>query len=241
MAKDLSRRMKRIVLKLSGEALKGQSESIFDEMILTQVGEKIKELVEKNIEVAIVVGGGNLWRGRNNSDMSQVTSDNIGMISTVVNALAVSDFIKIAGCKSEVLSSVPMPKFCEYFTAQRADELLKSKTVVVFAGGTGNPYFSTDTTSALRAAEIKADVILLGKMGVDAVYDSDPAKNPNAVRITSLTYKEIIEKDLKVMDATAASLCMNTSVPIVVFGIEDLSNIDKILNGENIGTIIKEG
>lgn len=240
MVEKMSHQIKRIVLKLSGEALKGQNESIFDEMILTEVGQKIKELIENDIEVAIVVGGGNLWRGRNNSEMTQVTSDNIGMISTVINAIAVSDFIKLAGCKSKVLSSVPMPKFCDYFTAEAADNLLKEKTVVVFAGGTGNPYFSTDTTSALRAAEIKADVILLGKQGVDGVYDSDPAENPNAIKLSKLTYKDIIEKDLKVMDATAASLCMNTSIPIIVFGIDDLNNINKILDGQNIGTIIKE-
>lgn len=233
--------MKRILLKLSGEALKGQSKQIFDEDVLAKVGSKIKDLVDQGIEVAIVVGGGNLWRGRNDSQMTQVTSDNIGMISTLVNALAVSDFINNNGCRAEVLSSVPMPKFCEYFTAQKADRLLKEKTVVVLAGGTGNPYFSTDTTSALRAAEIKADAILLGKKGVDGVYDRDPAIDSDAKKFSSLTYKDIIEKDLKVMDATAASLCMGTRTPIIVFGIDDLENIDAILNGKNVGTIIKEG
>lgn len=237
---DSTPKYKRIILKISGEALKGESKSIYDEAIIKEVSYRIKKLTESGVQVGLVVGGGNIWRGRNDSSMTQVTSDSIGMLSTVLNALAVKDFLNDVGCKAEVLSSVEMNKFCDYYTVRKAEEILEQGAVVIFAGGIGNPFFSTDTTAAMRAAELNADVILLSKQGVDGVYDKDPLKNKDAIKYSELTYCDIIEKGLKVMDSTAASLCISTCIPILVFGMDDMDNIIRVVNGEKIGTVIKE-
>lgn len=232
---------KRIILKISGEALRGSSNSIYDEAIIKEVAQRILKLTQMGVQIGLVVGGGNIWRGRNNSAMTQVTSDSIGMLSTVLNALALKDFLIDSGCRAEVLSSVEMHKFCDYYTTRKAEELLQSGTVVIFACGIGNPFLSTDTTAAMRGAELNADVILLSKQGVDGVYDKDPLQYSDAKKYTELTYKDIIEKNLKVMDSTAASLCISTSIPILVFGMDDMDNIIRIVEGEKIGTMIKEG
>lgn len=230
---------KRLVLKLSGEALAGDEGIGINQNILSAIGEKIKALKEMGIQVAIVVGGGNFWRGRSSKGMDRTTADHMGMLATVINSLALQDSLERCGIETRVQTAIEMRQVAEPYIRRRAIRHLEKGRVVIFAAGIGNPYFSTDTTAALRAAEIEADVILLAKK-VDGVYDSDPVLNKNAVKYDKLTYVDVINKSLGVMDSTAASLCMDNKIPIIVFELKDPDNIIKIVKGQTIGTIVKE-
>ncbi|MTI67467.1 MAG: UMP kinase [Firmicutes bacterium] len=231
---------KRVVLKLSGEALKGKQGFGIDEDTIYETAKEIKKLHELGVQVAIVVGGGNFWRGRTSKGMDRTTADYMGMLATVINALAMQDALENLGILTRVQTAIEMRQIAEPYIRRKAVRHLEKERVVIFAAGTGNPYFSTDTTAALRAAEIEADVILLAKKGVDGVYDSDPQENPNAQKLEKLNYKEILNLGLGVMDSTAASLCMDNKIPIIVFGIEKTENIVKVVLGEKMGTQLKE-
>lgn len=229
---------KRVVLKISGEALAGEAKFGLNEDMLSMVAKQVKDLVALGVQVAIVVGGGNFWRGRTSKSMDRATADYMGMLATVINSLALQDAFEAVGVPTRVQTAIEMKEVAEPYIRRRAMAHLAKNIVVIFAAGTGNPFFSTDTTAALRAAEIEADVILLAKK-VDAVYSDDPETNPNAVRFTNLTHKEVLEKGLKVMDSTAASLCMDNNIPIHVFGLAETDNVLKAVYGEPIGTIIR--
>lgn len=231
---------KRVVLKISGEALAGKKEFGIDQNVINSIADQIKKIREYGIDVAIVVGGGNIWRGRNYPDMDRATADYMGMLATVINALALQDALEKRNIETRVQTAIEMKEIAEPYIRRRAIRHLEKGRVVIFAAGTGNPYFSTDTAAALRAAEIEADVILLAKR-VDGVYDSDPMKNPNAQRFDSLEYIDILNKGLGVMDSTATSLCMDNKIPIIVFGINEEGNIIRAALGENIGTFVKGG
>ncbi|WP_066507404.1 UMP kinase [Abyssisolibacter fermentans] len=226
----------RVVLKISGEALKGEKGFGLDEVTILDIAQQIKGLQELNVEVAIVVGGGNFWRGRSSKDMDRTTADYMGMLATVINALALQDALERMDVLTRVQTAIEMRQIAEPYIRRRAVRHLEKGRVVIFAAGTGNPYFSTDTTAALRAAEIEADVILLAKKGIDGVYDSDPMENPNAQKFDKLNYKDVLNLELGVMDSTAASLCKDNKIPIIVFGIEESNNIVKVVMGEKIGT-----
>lgn len=233
-------KFKRIILKLSGEALAGEKGFGLDESIVLGIAGEIKRVKELGVEVAIVVGGGNFWRGRSARDMDRTTSDYMGMLGTVVNALALQDALESIDIMTRVQTAIEMRQIAEPYIRRKAVRHLEKGRVVIFAAGSGNPYFSTDTTSALRAAEIEAEVILLGKKGVDGVYDSDPHENINAKKLDNLRYIDILNMGLGVMDSTATSLCMDNKIPLIVFGIDEPENIVKVIKGEKIGTHIKE-
>lgn len=228
---------KRVLLKISGESLAGDDKFGINEEMTKKVAEEIKELHDIGVEVAVVVGGGNFWRGRTSKDMDRATADYMGMLATVINCLALQDALTAIGVKSKVETAIEMREIAEPYARKKAISDLSHKTVVIFGAGTGNPFFSTDTAAALRATEIDADVILLAKT-IDGVYDDDPATNPNAKKYDKLEYMDIIDKDLKVMDLTAATLCKDNKVKIHVFAISDKENILKAVCGEDIGTII---
>ncbi len=228
---------KRILLKVSGEALSGGKGTGLDSKTLAEIAQVVRKCVDAGVEIAIVVGGGNFWRGRANEDMNRTRADHIGMLATVMNSLALQSALEAAGVITRVQTAIEMRQIAEPYIRDKAMSHLNAGKVVIFGCGTGNPFFSTDTTAALRAAEIDAEAILLAK-NVDAVYDSDPATNPNAKRFTKLSYKEVINRGLKVMDTTATSLCMDNDIPILVFGIAQPENIIKVLCGENMGTIV---
>lgn len=230
---------KRIILKLSGEALAGSNGFGIDETVVLNIARQIKKLNEMGLEIALVVGGGNFWRGRSGKGMDRSTADYMGMLATVINGLALQDALEGIGVMTRVQTAIEMRQIAEPYIRRKAVRHLEKGRVVIFSAGTGNPFFSTDTTAALRAAEIEADVILLAKK-VDAVYDSDPHVNPNAKKYDFLTYHEVLSKNLKVMDSTAASLCMDNNIPIIVFGLDDPNNITNVVMGENIGTMVKE-
>ena len=234
-----SSKYKRIMLKLSGEALGGESGYGIDFNVTKRISEEIKELVEMGIEVGAVVGGGNIWRGRNGEEMDRTTADYMGMLATCINALALQDSLENIGVDTRVQTAIAMHQVAEPYIRRRAMRHLEKKRVVIFAAGTGNPYFSTDTTAALRAAEIEADAILLAKK-VDGVYDKDPNKYSDAKKFDKLSYIEVLEKGLQVMDSTATSLCMDNNIPIVVFGLETPNNIKRVIMGEKIGTIVSK-
>lgn len=228
---------KRVILKISGEALAGENKFGLNEEMLCQVAKQVKEIVELGVQVAIVVGGGNFWRGRTSKSMDRATADYMGMLATVINSLALQDAFEAIDIPTRVQTAIEMKEVAEPYIRRRAMSQLDKNEVVIFAAGTGNPFFSTDTTAALRAAEIEADIILLAKK-VDAVYSEDPEINPNAIRYESLTHQEVLEKGLGVMDSTAASLCRDNNIPIHVFGLAESGNVLKAIYGENIGTII---
>ncbi len=230
---------KRVILKLSGEALAGTKNSGLDQETLVSIATKVKELKELGVEVAIVVGGGNFWRGRTGEGMDRTTADHMGMLATVINALALQDSLERIGVPTRVQTAIEMRQIAEPYIRRRAIRHLEKGRVVIFASGIGNAYFSTDTTAALRAAEIEAEIILLAKK-VDGVYDSDPMKNKNAKKFDTLSYIDVINKGLGVMDTTAASLCMDNKIPILVFDLKNPDNIIKAIMGEEIGTIVKE-
>ena len=234
-----SSKYKRVMLKISGEALSGKKGFGFDFDVTQRIAKEIKEIVDMGIEVGAVVGGGNIWRGRNGEEMDRTTADYMGMLATCINALALQDSLENIGVKTRVQTAIEMKEVAEPFIRRRAMRHLEKKRVVIFAAGTGNPYFSTDTTAALRAAEIEADAILLAKK-VDGVYDKDPNKYDDAKKFDKLTYIEVLEKGLQVMDSTATSLCMDNNIPILVFGLDKPNNIKKVIRGEQIGTIVSK-
>ncbi len=231
---------KRVVLKLSGEALSGEQGYGIDTEILDTISRQIEEIVELGAQVSIVVGGGNIWRGAqaSNAGMDRASADYMGMLATVMNALALQDMLEKYDVDTRVQTAIEMQQVAEPYIRRRAIRHLEKGRVVIFAGGTGNPFFSTDTTAALRAAEIEASVILLAKGKVDAVYDSDPLQNVEALKFSHLKYLDILNNNLGVMDSTAASLCMDNSIPIIVFGLFKRGNIKKAVLGEKIGTLI---
>ena len=229
---------KRIMLKLSGESLAGSKGTGIDFDKVLEICKEITEVTSKGIEVAIVVGGGNFWRGRSNQQMDRCTSDYIGMLGTTMNALAIGDAFKQLGQEVRVQTGVEMRQIAEYYIKDRANKHLNNKRVVVFGCGTGSPFFSTDTAAALRAAEIGADA-LLKATNVDGIYTNDPKKHEDAKKIEEITYLEILNKKLNVMDTTATSLCMDNNILIKVYDINKKDNIKKIINGEIIGTIVK--
>lgn len=231
---------KRVVLKLSGEALAGSKGTGIDIETVNSISEQVIELHKLGVEVAIVVGGGNFWRGRSSQDMDRTTSDYMGMLGTVMNALALQDALENLGVITRVQSAIEMRQVAEPYIRRRAIRHLEKGRIVIFAAGTGNPYFSTDTTAALRAAEIEAEVILLAKKGVDGVYDSDPKLNANAKKFDTLKYIDILNLGLGIMDSTATSLCMDNKIPLIVFGIDEADNIKNVILGNKIGTHVKE-
>ena len=230
---------KRIIIKLSGEALSGKVGFGIDPPMVQRICESVKEVFEQDVEIAIVVGGGNFWRGRFGEGMDKSTADYMGMLSTVINALALQDVLEQMGVPVRVQTAIEMKEVAEPYIRRKAVRHLEKKRVVIFAAGTGNPFFTTDTTAALRAAEVDAEMILLAK-SVDAVYDSDPEVNPDAKKYDRLTYIDVINQGLKVMDSTAITLCMDNKIPILVFGLDQPENILKAVRGETIGTIIEE-
>ena len=228
---------KRVLLKLSGEALAGDKKTGIDPAILSEVSEKIRHAYEMGVEISIVVGGGNFWRGRSGIGMDRTTADHMGMLATVINALALQDALESKGVPTRVQTAIEMRQIAEPYIRRKAVRHLEKKRIVIFACGTGNPYFSTDTTAALRAAEIDAEVILKATM-VDGVYDCDPKENPNAVRFESLSFAEALTMRLGVMDSTAISLCMDNQLPLIVFDLSDPENIIRVLEGKKIGTTL---
>ena len=232
---------KRVLLKLSGEALAG-NEKNYDPVVLHSLAKEIKEAQELGIEIAIVVGGGNFIRGKTVSDIGieRVQGDYMGMLATIINALAIQAALEAVGVDTRCQTSIDIPKVAEPFIQRRAVRHLEKGRVVIFGGGTGSPYFSTDTTAALRASEIKADVILMAKNGVDGVYSADPKTNPDAVRYDHLTYMDLLNKGLQVMDSTATSMCMDNNMELMVFNMNEAGNIVRAMKGEKIGTIINK-
>jgi len=225
------------MLKISGEALAGSKEFGIDHEVLGEISDRIKEAWEMGTEIGIVVGGGNFWRGRSSTGMDRTTADHMGMMATVINSLALQDALEDRGVPTRVQSAIDMPRIAESYIRRRAVRHLEKKRVVIFACGTGNPYFSTDTAAVLRAAEIEAEIILLAK-NVDAVYDSDPKVNQDAIRFDKISYMEVLQRQLGVMDTTATSLCMDNNIPLLVFSIREPENIVKVLNGEKVGTFV---
>ncbi len=232
---------KRVVIKLSGEALAGEAGFGLSPAIIKTVAKQVKEVVDLGVEVAVVVGGGNIWRGKVGSEMGmeRASADYMGMLATVMNSLAMQDALEKQGIETRVQSSIVMTQVAEPYIRRKAVRHLEKKRVVIFAAGTGNPYFSTDTTAALRAAEINADAILMGKNNVDGVYSADPKIDPTAVKYDALTYLDVIQQGLQVMDSTASTLCMDNDIPLVVFSITEEGNIKRAVMGEKIGTVVR--
>ena len=228
---------RRVLIKLSGEALAGDKGFGLEEDTLNAVAKVIKKCVDEGVEVAMVVGGGNFWRGRSGKNMDRTRADHMGMLATVINALAVQSALENNGVVSRVQTAIEMRQIAEPYIRGKAESHLSKHKVVIFGCGIGNPFFSTDTTAALRAAEIGADIILLAK-NVDGVYDSDPNVNPNAKKYDKITYSDVLAKRLGVMDSTATSLCMDNNIPIQVFALSDPENIYKAVMGEEIGTLV---
>ncbi len=230
---------KRVLLKLSGEALSGNGQA-FDPEVLKGLAEELKEIQEQAVELAVVVGGGNFIRGKMLAEMgmNRAQGDYMGMLGTVINALAVQNALEQAGVQTRVQTAVHMQEVAEPFILRRAIRHLEKGRVVIFGAGTGHPYFSTDTTAALRASEIGADVILMAKNGVDGVYDSDPKKNPNAKKFDTLNYMDVLNKGLQVMDSTAISMCMDNDIDLIVFNMNERGNILKAIQQTVNGTVI---
>ncbi len=229
---------KRVLIKLSGEALAGDKKFGFDNQTAGAVAAEIKDIVSNGTQVALVVGAGNIWRGRDNKNMDMTKSHHIGILSTVINAIYMGDILRMNGVNTIVQTPFVVGSITEQFVKEKAIDYMKEGKVVIFAGGTGHPFFSTDTGAALRAIEIEADVLLLAK-SIDAVYDSDPKVNPNAKRYDEITCKDIIKNDLAVIDMTAASLCMENDMDIVLFALSEDKSIIRTINGEKMGTRIK--
>ena len=230
---------KRVLLKLSGEALAGPQDAGIHQETVGKLCDKIKEIVKLGVQVSIVVGAGNFWRGaRNGINMERTTADYMGMLATAMNALALQDSLENRGVYTRVQTAIEMREIAEPYIKRKAIKHLERGRVVIFACGTGNPYFTTDTAAALRAAETESEVILLGK-SIDAVYSADPKIDKTATKYTELTYLDVLNKDLKVMDSTATALCRDNNIPLLVFGIADPENIVRAVKGEKIGTIVK--
>lgn len=232
---------KRVLLKLSGEALSSK-ENAFDPAILAQLAEELKEVHDAGVDLAIVVGGGNFIRGKMVEQMGidRVQADYMGMLGTVINAIAVQNALEQIGVPTRVQTAIEMQKIAEPFIVRRAIRHLEKGRVVIFGAGTGSPYFSTDTTAALRASEIKADVILMAKNGVDGVYNADPKKDPSATKYESLTYMDLLKQGLQVMDTTATSMCMDNDIDLIVFNMNERGNILKAIHGVADGTVISK-
>lgn len=227
--------MKRVLLKLSGEALAGDKKTGFDEATVIAVGRQVKALIDQGIEVGVVIGGGNFWRGRTSENIDRTKADQIGMLATVMNCIYVSEIFRSLSMMTAVLTPFECGSFTKLFSKDRANKYFKKNMVVFFAGGTGHPYFSTDTATVLRAVEIEADVILLAK-AVDGVYDSDPKDNPNAVRFDEITIQEVIDKQLAVVDLTASIMCLEQKMPMYVFALSEENSIVKAITGNFNGT-----
>ncbi|UOQ93246.1 UMP kinase [Halobacillus shinanisalinarum] len=234
-------RYRRIVLKLSGEALSGKEGFGLEPTIIQSISRQVKEVAELGVEVAVVVGGGNIWRGKVGSEMGmdRANADYMGMLATVMNSLALQDSLENMGIQTRVQTSIEMRQVAEPYIRRKAIRHLEKKRVVIFAAGTGNPYFSTDTTAALRAAEVEADVILMAKNNVDGVYSDDPKVNVEAKKYDQISYLDVLNEGLGVMDSTASSLCMDNDIDLLVFSITEEGNIKKAVMGENIGTIVR--
>ncbi len=229
---------KRVIMKVSGEALCSEQHRPLDFDIVGNVADQIIAVAQQGVEVGIIVGGGNIWRGaRVGAHMDRATADYMGMLATVINALALQDALEEKGLQTRVQTAIEMREIAEPYIRRKAVKHLEKGRVVIFACGTGNPYFSTDTAAALRAAEMEVDLIMLAK-NVDAVYDSDPKTNPNAQRYDQISYMDVMNKGLSVMDNTAITLCMDNSIPIIVFGVNEPDSIRRVVNGEKIGTMI---
>lgn len=231
---------KRVLLKLSGEALMGKKNFGIDPTVLTRVAQQIKQVIDQNVEVAIVVGGGNFWRGtgREAKGMDRATADYSGMLATVINALALQDSLESEGVTTRTQSAITIPAIAEPYIRRRAIRHLEKKRVVIFAGGTGNPYMTTDTAAALRAIEVGAEVLLVAKNRVDGVYDADPIKNPQAKKFDRLTHRDALNLHLQVMDITAFSLCHENKLPIIVFDLQGQQGIKRAIFGEHVGTLV---
>lgn len=231
---------KRVLLKLSGESLAGEAKHGIDFDIVTKICEAIKKCADAGVQIGIVVGGGNFWRGRSSGEMDRTRADHMGMLATTINALGVCDALEQLGVNVRVMTAIAMHQVAEPYIRNKAVAHLNRGNVVIFGCGTGNPFFSTDTAAALRAVEIEADVILKATM-VDGVYDSDPKKNPDAKKFETISFQEVLAKNLAVMDSTASALCKDNDLPILVFSIDDPENIYRAVCGENIGTIVNNG
>lgn len=227
----------RVILKLSGEALSGNGGMGFDFDVINKVADQVIEVAKLGVEIGITVGGGNIWRGRSGVGMDRTTADHMGMLATVINALAMQDALENKGMQTRVLSAIEMRQIAEPYIRRRAMRHLEKGRVVIFGCGTGNPYFSTDTAAALRAAEVEADLILLAK-NVDGVYNCDPKTNKDAKKYDFISYIDVINQGLDVMDTTAVSLCMDNNIPIVCFGVDEKDGIKRVVMGEHIGTKI---
>ncbi len=236
---NLEYKFKRVLLKLSGEALAGKKGFGIDFDVCRKIAREVKQLKDSGVEVGIVVGGGNIWRGRAGKGMDRTTADHMGMLATCINSLALQDSLEECGVVTRVLSAIEIRQIAEPYIRRKAVRHLEKGRAVIFSAGTGNPFFSTDTAAALRAAEIEAEVILLAKK-VDGIYDKDPVQNPDAKKYRELNYIDILSKKLKVMDSTASSLCMDNNIPIIVFNIDVEGNILKAVKGENIGTFVNK-
>ena len=230
----------RVLLKLSGEALMGKKRFGIDRSVLTRVSQQIKQIIKQGVEVAIVVGGGNFWRGTGSEakEMDRATADYAGMLATVLNALALQDSLESKGINTRTQSAITMHAIAEPYIRRRAIRHLEKKRVVIFAGGTGNPYMTTDTAAALRAIEIGADVLLVAKNKVDGVYDSDPLSNPKAKKFDRLTHRDALKLQLQVMDSTAFSLCQDNKLPIIIFDLQGKQSIERAIRGEHVGTFV---
>ncbi len=229
---------KRVLLKISGEALAGEKKQGINDEVVRSITEKIKAVSDLGVEVAVVVGGGNFWRGRSSEAMDRVTADHMGMLATTMNALALSDALEQHGAVTRVMSAIEIRQMCEPYIRKRAVRHLEKGRIVIFACGTGNPYFSTDTAGALRTTEIGADIFLKATM-VDGVYDKDPKVYPDAKKYETVSHDEVLKLNLKVMDATAAALCRDNNTKILVFSMEDPENIVRIAKGEKLGTLVE--
>ena len=229
---------KRVLLKLSGEALAGENKTGISPEVVDDITEQVKELKDLGVEVAIVVGGGNFWRGKYGHNMEKTTSDYMGMLATAMNGLALQDALEARGIYSREQTAIEMREIAEPYIKRKATKHLEKGRIVIFAAGTGNPFFTTDTCAALRAAEIDAEVILVAKT-IDGVYSADPKLDPNAIKYDEITYLDILNKDLKVMDSTATSLCKDNGIPLIVFAMSEKGNMLKAVKGERVGTIVK--
>ncbi|RKJ68390.1 UMP kinase [Roseburia sp. 1XD42-69] len=229
--------MKRVLLKLSGEALAGEKKMGFDEPTVVKVANQVKQIVDQGVQVGIVIGGGNFWRGRTSETIDRTKADQIGMLATVMNSIYVSEIFRSVGMKTQILSPFTCGTMTKPFSKDRANKYFHHNMVVFFAGGTGHPYFSTDTAAVLRAVEIEADALLLAK-AIDGVYDSDPKINPAAVRYDSLTIQEVIDKKLAVVDMTASILCMENKLPMYVFALNEENSVVKAISGKFNGTVV---
>ncbi len=237
MSEQTNRPYRRVLLKLSGEALSAGADGILNTEFLSRVGAVLKACLAAGVEVGVIVGAGNIWRGRQGKDMDPALADHMGMLATAINALALQDAFCHAGIDARAMTAVPMEAFAETYTRERAIHHLEKGRVVIFGCGLGLPFFSTDTAAALRAAEIEADVILMAK-NIDGVYTADPRLDPTAVRLDEISYKEVIWKGLGAIDLTAASFCMEKHIPTLVFGLKDPENILRAVKGEKMGTLL---